>query len=478
MRNPHQLIVTASILSILLLSCPAGAAQTVQLDADSDGKVLSVAVGATLRISLPGNATTGYQWLITDLQGRAVQPTGPVDYVPAKKAQGRLGAGGTFISTLRAVAPGQSQLTLSYLRPWEKDKPAEKTYTLGVKVEKEGTNDGLTEVLSHVDNSAELKKSLPGTGLAVKFTRPAELGEVIDVELYASRYGLPKPPTLNFEVYLLDAKQKLLKTFTFPYSLIDRGKMKWYTLKLSATAVPETFYIGMNFHADVTKGIFIGMDYDSRRTHSFNGLPQKGYTPVGDRFDWMIRATVRKAGGVEPSGTPRPATPAPAAPRASDITPTPAETPDADVDSDKPAQLGLPEKKTDDAIAHPRVTATIPAAMDTAVDPMQKQITVTFDQPMLKGSYSWTGGGDTFPEVTGEPTYNADATTCTLPVTLRAGKVYWIGINSPTHQNFKTPEGEPASRYVILFATRTQSGQPTPLPDKLANQARAINAAP
>ena len=40
-----------------------------------------------------------------------------------------------------------------------------------------------------------------------------------------------------------------------------------------------------------------------------------------------------------------------------------------------------------------------------------------------------------------------------MPVKLQPGKVYWVGINSPSHKNFKTPDRVPANWYVILFAT-------------------------
>lgn len=125
----------------------------------------------------------------------------------------------------------------------------------------------------------------------------------------------------------------------------------------------------------------------------------------------------------------------------------------------------------------PRVVETNPVAFAEDVDPSLGKITVTFDRPMMDGSWSWTGGGETFPKIDGEVAYNAARTTCTLPVLLEAGTVYWVGINSPSHGNFKTPAGTAAQRYVILFATRSVDGKPTPLPEKMLQQARAINRA-
>lgn len=50
----------------------------------------------------------------------------------------------------------------------------------------------------------------------------------------------------------------------------------------------------------------------------------------------------------------------------------------------------------------PAVTQTFPAAGDQSVDPAVSELKVTFDRDMGDG-FSFTGGGETFPEVTGRP---------------------------------------------------------------------------
>lgn len=127
--------------------------------------------------------------------------------------------------------------------------------------------------------------------------------------------------------------------------------------------------------------------------------------------------------------------------------------------------------------AAPRVLRATPPALSNNVSSDLTEITVTFDQPMMDGSWSWTGGGDTFPKITGKIHYDPARRTCTLPVKLEPGKVYWVGINSPSHKNFKTPKRVPAQRYVILFATKSADGTPTPLPEDRLARAKAINAA-
>lgn len=125
----------------------------------------------------------------------------------------------------------------------------------------------------------------------------------------------------------------------------------------------------------------------------------------------------------------------------------------------------------------PRVVRTNPAAFKNDVSSDLNQITATFNQPMTDKSWSWTGGGETFPEVVGEISYNATRTVCTLPIKLEPGKAYWIGINSPSHRNFKNARGIPAARYVILFATAGANGKPTKIPAEMLAEAKRINAA-
>jgi len=124
----------------------------------------------------------------------------------------------------------------------------------------------------------------------------------------------------------------------------------------------------------------------------------------------------------------------------------------------------------------PVVLSTSPPALTNDVSPSLTQITVTFDRPMMDKSWSWTGGGETFPETVGNPQYDSTKMTCTLTVKLQAGKVYWVGINSPSHNNFQTTGHVPAKRYVILFATKDKEGKPTAIPQQMLEQAKAINA--
>lgn len=109
------------------------------------------------------------------------------------------------------------------------------------------------------------------------------------------------------------------------------------------------------------------------------------------------------------------------------------------------------------AIGSPKVIATSPANGATDVDPSLSKIAVTFNRPMLDKSWSWSDEEkDLFPQVTGEPSYIENGTTCVLPVALEPGKRYVVWINTTKFKNFKDRNGVAAEPYRIEFKTRTK----------------------
>jgi len=126
----------------------------------------------------------------------------------------------------------------------------------------------------------------------------------------------------------------------------------------------------------------------------------------------------------------------------------------------------------------PTVAATSPKALADDVPASTEAIRVTFDQEMMDGSWSWVQfDKETYPQTAGEPSYDKTLRTCTLPVKLQTGKVYWVQVNSEKHTFFQTAAEKSAAPYVILFATRGPDGKPTPIPAALRRKAEAINIA-
>jgi beta-lactamase regulating signal transducer with metallopeptidase domain len=106
----------------------------------------------------------------------------------------------------------------------------------------------------------------------------------------------------------------------------------------------------------------------------------------------------------------------------------------------------------------PTTVSTTPKIGATDVDPSLKEISVTFDRDMDVTGYSWTGGGEFYPEMPdGATPVWIDKRTCVLPVRLKKGAFYRVGINSTSYQNFKSALGVPAPTSAIYFATEGAS---------------------
>ena len=146
--------------------------------------------------------------------------------------------------------------------------------------------------LSHVDDSAEGQRSLGASGHAAEFERP-EGGRFVEaVQIFASRYGSPKPPKENFHVYVLDDKRQALADVGVPYATVERGDLRWYTLRTPSIEVTERFTIALAFNPGRTKGIRLGLDQSVETSHSLIGLPDSGFERITERHDWMIRVVL------------------------------------------------------------------------------------------------------------------------------------------------------------------------------------------
>jgi inhibitor of cysteine peptidase len=81
-------------------------------------KPIAVVTGKEFKITLPSNATTGYQWMLTKAPDEKLVKLLSSDY---KRPDSKLaGAGGHMLWTFQALAAGKTELGLDYVRPWEK----------------------------------------------------------------------------------------------------------------------------------------------------------------------------------------------------------------------------------------------------------------------------------------------------------------------------------------------------------------------
>ena len=148
---------------------------------------------------------------------------------------------------------------------------------------------GKAVTLGYVKDAANDKRSLTGTGFAVAFERPEDAAYLTKVRICATRTGAAAG---TFHVYLLDEQMQVLADLPFPYSIISQGELRWHNLAVPPTRVPERFGIGLDFRPVATKEIHLGMNRGVEKTHSFVGLPAKGYQEMVQPVEWMVRAVV------------------------------------------------------------------------------------------------------------------------------------------------------------------------------------------
>ena len=80
-------------------------------------------------LSSPG---TGYRWeFAAEPDKKMLEFVGEKIEEPARR---RLGGSETVIWTFRALSAGDTDISLKYVRPWEKQVPAARTYVFNVRV--------------------------------------------------------------------------------------------------------------------------------------------------------------------------------------------------------------------------------------------------------------------------------------------------------------------------------------------------------
>lgn len=102
----------------------------------------------------------------------------------------------------------------------------------------------------------------------------------------------------------------------------------------------------------------------------------------------------------------------------------------------------------------PKVLAMSPANGATDVDPAITEIKITFDRPMVNGSWALVGGGPNYPETTGKPSYDKECRVLTVPVRLKPDWEYRFWLNSTQYDAFRSQESIPLEPVGVRFRTR------------------------
>ena len=120
------------------------------------------------------------------------------------------------------------------------------------------------------------------------------------------------------------------------------------------------------------------------------------------------------------------------------------------------AALAGPPAGADVQTSPPVVVATVPAAGERAVDPLLRELRVTFSKDMMTHEmWSFVYANPLpFPEIAGDVRYLPDKRTVVLPVSLKPGTSYGLWINSGEHDSFRDTGQRPAVPYMLVFETR------------------------
>ena len=112
------------------------------------------------------------------------------------------------------------------------------------------------------------------------------------------------------------------------------------------------------------------------------------------------------------------------------------------------------DPETVKAMEPPTIVSVTPGLGETNVDPALTELVVVFDRDMMQ-SFSWCGGGDTFPKVPeGARAFWRNPRTCVLPVELKPGHTYHLGLNAPSFRGFQSADGVALNPVSYTFTTR------------------------
>ncbi len=121
-------IIAAVLLSgmLLLSSC----AEKIVKYEDS-GSTIHLKVGQTLKVELPGNASTGNDWRKMSYDDKVITKKGKPNYV---LADDRIGSAGLYYFKFKAASPGVTKLYMEFGSKYDDSKEPVKTFELEIIV--------------------------------------------------------------------------------------------------------------------------------------------------------------------------------------------------------------------------------------------------------------------------------------------------------------------------------------------------------
>ena len=132
-----SIAVTLLALSADGISSAAAEGETEQtdLDASYNGEEIEVATGDLLMITLESNPTTGFGWQLSEPVEEGLLTLIESRYELGENTeQGMVGAGGGEVWTFKALATGETKISMEYSRPWAGSEKAVQSFEVIVTI--------------------------------------------------------------------------------------------------------------------------------------------------------------------------------------------------------------------------------------------------------------------------------------------------------------------------------------------------------
>lgn len=151
--------------------------------------------------------------------------------------------------------------------------------------------------LSYDSGKAAGFERLPGEGARVDF-EPVDLWEhvyLVKVSVFARRYGSDYDPAKTLaNIAATDRSGKVLAQKLLPLSYFSESG-DWVDVELSPIELTGPFSAVFYPYSVEGHGVEVGYAESSGSRRSWQGNPSKGFEPVEDGRDWMIRVIVRSS---------------------------------------------------------------------------------------------------------------------------------------------------------------------------------------
>jgi inhibitor of cysteine peptidase len=125
---PPPTLVATRVPTATPIPIPSSGTETWLTEVKA-GQRVQVSTGQVLGINLEANPSTGYLWEVSAINPNILQQTGEPEFKSDSKL---VGAPARQLIRFNVIAPGECRLELIYHRPWEKDTPPARSFSVDV----------------------------------------------------------------------------------------------------------------------------------------------------------------------------------------------------------------------------------------------------------------------------------------------------------------------------------------------------------